>query len=199
LNQVITSIKNLIGFGQGHARTNRAKKNIAASFVIKGANIVVGLMLVPLTINYLSPTKYGIWITMTSLVAWFGFFNIGLGNGLKNRFAEAKAKGDHKLAKIYVSTTYAILLIIISAVLILFYIINIFLNWNIILNAGTDPVLKKELSYLAIVVVTSFGMTFVLNLISIILSADQRQAKSDVFDILHCFPPCPGSIYYLVF
>lgn len=180
----INILKNLSGFGQGHERTNRAKKNIAASFIIKGASITLGLVLVPLTINYLSPTKYGIWITLSSLVGWFGFFDIGLGNGLRNRVAEALAKGEHELAKTYVSTTYAILIIIISIVLVLFYIINIFLDWGIILNTGNDPVLKKELSYLAIVVFTSFGMTFVLNLISVILSADQQPAKSAVFDLI---------------
>jgi O-antigen/teichoic acid export membrane protein len=184
LSAVINTIKKLLGFGNGHERTNRAKKNIAASFVIKGINIAVGLALVPITINYLNPVKYGIWITLTSLVAWFGFFDIGLGNGLRNRFAEAIAKGNHALAKTYVSTSYAILTIIISAFLILFYIINIFLNWGIILNTGDDPFLQKELSYLAIIVFTSFGITFVLNLISVILSADQQPAKSAVFDLI---------------
>jgi len=184
LVRTINILKNLLGFGLGHERTKRAKKNIAASFVIKGINIALGLVLVPITINYLSPAKYGIWITMTSLVAWFGFFDIGLGNGLRNRFAEAIAIGNHSLAKTYVSTTYAILIIIISAVLILFYFINIFLDWGIILNTGDDPLLKKELSRLAIVVFTSFGMTFVLNLISVILSADQQPAKAALFDLI---------------
>lgn len=184
MRKIVAKIKNLIGFGEGHERTNRAKKNITASFIIKGLNIIVGLLVVPITINYLSPTKYGIWITLTSLIAWFGFFDIGLGNGLRNRFAEAMAKGNYALAKTYVSTTYAILIIIISIVLIFFYFINIFLDWGIILNTGNDPVLKKELSRLAIVIFTSFGITFVLNLISVILSADQQMAKSAVFDLI---------------
>ncbi len=184
MGRSITIIKNILGLGQGHERTNRAKRNIAASFAIKGISIALGLVLVPLTINYLSPTKYGIWITLSSLVGWFGFFDIGLGNGLRNRFAEAMANGNHTLAKTYVSTTYAILIIIISIVLFFFYIINVFLDWGIILNTGDDPILKKELSYLAIVVFTSFGMTFVLNLISVILSADQQPAKSALFDLI---------------
>jgi O-antigen/teichoic acid export membrane protein len=184
LNHLIKLIKKILGFGKGHERTNRAKRNIAASFIIKGANIAIGLMLVPLTIHYLNSTKYGIWITLTSLISWFGFFDIGLGNGLRNRFAEALAKGNHNLARTYVSTTYAILIIIISTVLVLFYTINIFLNWGFILNAGNDPLLNKELSYLAIVVFTSFGITFVLNMISVILIADQKPAKSAIFDLI---------------
>jgi len=174
----------LTGFGQGHERTMRAKRNITAGLFIKGINIGIGLLLLPITINYLNPTNYGIWITLTSLIAWFGFFDIGFGNGLRNRFAEAIARGEYELAKTYVSTTYAILVIIISIFLLLFYSLNYFINWNVILNAGDNPVLGKELSYLAIVVFTSFGMTFVLNLIAVILSADQQSAKSAVFDLI---------------
>ena len=96
-------------FTNGHERTLKAKKNIAASFLIKGLNIGIGLILVPLTINYLNPTKYGIWITLSSVIGWFSFFDIGLGNGLRNRFAEALANKDHNLARTYVSTTYAVL------------------------------------------------------------------------------------------
>ena len=120
----ILSKEALLGFfTKGHARTLRAKKNIAASFLIKGASIVIGLMLVPLTINYLEPTKYGIWITLSSIIGWFGFFDIGLGHGLRNRFAEALAKGKHELARSYVSTTYAILSLIIGGVLVLFFVV----------------------------------------------------------------------------
>lgn len=184
MKQLITLFTNLLGFGNGHERTNRAKKNIAASFLIRGLNIALSLVLVPLMINYLNPTKYGIWITLTSLVAWFGFFDIGLGNGLRNRFAEALAKGNYHLAKTYVSTTYAILSIIISIVTLLFYGINFFLDWGAILNIGNDPALKQELSRLALVVFTSFGFTFVLNLITVILSADQQPAKGALFDLI---------------
>lgn len=182
--RITSLIKNAVGLGEGHERTKRAKKNITAGLLIRGLNIGVGLLLVPITINYLNPTNYGIWITLTSLVAWFGFFDIGFGNGLRNRFAEAIAKDHHELAKTYVSTTYAILTIIISAFLILFYFLNFFINWNSILNAGDSPVMGKELSYLAVVVFTSFGMTFVFNLIAVILSADQRGALSSVFDLV---------------
>jgi O-antigen/teichoic acid export membrane protein len=180
----IESIKDLIGLGRGHERTKRTKRNIAALFLIKGLSILVGLALVPMTINYLSPTRYGIWITLTSLVAWFSFFDIGLGNGLRNRFAEAIANGNTSLAKAYVSTTYIMLIIIMGLLFVLFLIINNIVDWGVILNAGTDSILKQELSRLAVVVFGSFAMTLVLNLISVILIADQRLAKSAMLDLI---------------
>ncbi|KUO61715.1 polysaccharide biosynthesis protein [bacterium BRH_c32] len=178
------AIKKLLNLNSGHERTVRAKKNILGLIVIRGLNIVIGLLIVPMTIHYLNPTKYGIWITITSLVGWFSFFDIGLGNGLRNKFAEAVAKGEHSLAKTYVSTTYAILISIISVFFVLFIILNNFLNWNNILNSGNDPLFQRELSVLAIIVFASFSMTFVLNLITTILNADQRPAQSSLFDFI---------------
>jgi O-antigen/teichoic acid export membrane protein len=168
-------------FTEGHRRTILVKKNIVVSFIIKGLNILIGLLFVSLTINYLSITKYGIWITLSSIITWFGFFDIGLGNGLRNRFAEAIAIGKHDLAKTYVSTTYAILTIIIVFILILFYIINPFLNWANILNSG-DAVKPSELNDLAKIVFTFFCLQFVFKLITTILTADQRPAIASFFD-----------------
>lgn len=169
-------------FSKGHERSIEAKKNIAASILIKGLSIAVSLILVPLTINYINPTKYGIWLTLSSIIAWFSFFDIGFGNGLRNKFAEAKAQGNYKKARIYVSTTYAILTIIFTAVLILFCIINNFLNWSTILNA--PQAMTNELSQLALIIFTFFCIQIVLKVINTILIADQKPAKSAFFDMI---------------
>lgn len=178
-------IKNILGFGdKGHERTKLAQRNISASFLIKGANIAIGLVLVPLTIDYLNPTKYGIWITLSSIIGWFGFFDIGLGHGLRNKFAEALAKGEHELARIYVSTTYAILSIIIGSILILFFLINPFIDWNTILNVDKAILIGDELSVIALVVFTFFCLRFIFKLLASVLTADQRPAIASLFDLL---------------
>lgn len=207
MKRVNTLVRNITGFGEGDKRSNLAKKNIFGSIIIKGLNIGVGLLLIPLTINYLEPTRYGIWITLSSIIGWFGFFDIGLGNGLRNRLAEALAKEDLKLARIYVSTTYAILSLIILGVLLLFYLVNPLLNWNKILNAGVDIISQNELSLLASIVFTFFSVQFVLKLIATILRADQLPAKASLFDffaklislifILILIKTTEGSLLYL--
>ena len=123
LTQPYSFVINLIN--KGHSRSVKAKKNIIASFFIKGISIAISLILVPLTINYINPSRYGIWLTLSSIVGWFSFFDIGLTQGLRNKFAEAKAKGDDNLAQIYVSTTYAILAIIFFIVCFFFKLIII--------------------------------------------------------------------------
>jgi len=163
-------------------RSANAIKNIIASFGIKGVSIVVQLLLVPITIHYVNPTHYGIWLTLSSVVAWFSFFDIGFGNGLRNRFAEAKAKGDYAMAKAYVSTTYTCLSVIFTVVWILFFFVNFFLDWSKILNAPVQ--MAKELSLVALIVFSFFCLQIVLKTINTVLIADQKPAKSAFFDML---------------
>lgn len=169
-------------FTKGHKRTLKAKKNIAASFSIKGLSIIVSLLLVPLTIDYVNPTQYGIWLTLSSIIAWFSFFDIGFANGLRNRFAEAIANQNFEKARIYVSTTYAILVLIFTVILVLFFGINFFVDWSVILN--TTPNMATELSTVALIVFSFFCIQMVLKTISTILLADQKPAMSAFLDTL---------------
>jgi len=169
-------------FTKGHERSVKAKKNIISSFFIKGLSIGISLISLPLTLNYVSTSSYGIWLTLSSIVAWFGFFDIGLTQGLRNKFAEAKATGNDALAQIYVSTTYAVLGIIFFTIWIIFLIVNNHLNWAKILNVPSG--MQSEVSILALIVFTYFCITFVLKIITTILLADQKTAKSSLVDII---------------
>ena len=176
-------------FTKGHERSVRAKKNIGASFFLKGITLAIGFVRVPIALGYLNVTEYGIWLTLSSIITWFAFFDIGLGNGLRNKLAEALAKGDNKLAQIYVSTTYAILTIIITVVYVSCIIISQFVDWVKILNTSSD--LAGELQLLVFVVITSFALRFVFGLITTVLTADQKPAIGSCIGVL-------GSIFYLI-
>ena len=77
-------------------RSYEIQKNIVLSFLFKGISIIVSLVIVPLTLNYLNPTEYGVWLTLSSIMTWINLFDIGLGNGLRNKLTEALTLGDIK-------------------------------------------------------------------------------------------------------
>ncbi len=174
---------------KGHKRSVKAKKNILASLVIKGGSIAISLVLVPLTINYVNATSYGIWLTLSSIVGWFSFFDIGFGHGLRNKFAESIARGEYDLARKYISTTYVVLSLIIGVVLLVFASITPFLNWSNILNSPVE--MAGELRILALIVFTFFCLQFVLKLITTVLTANQEPAKASFFNFL-------GSLFSLI-
>ncbi|MDR3061796.1 MAG: hypothetical protein LBU57_06755, partial [Dysgonamonadaceae bacterium] len=88
--------------------------------------MIVSFIMVPLTINYINSERYGVWLTLSSIVTMMTLFDIGFGNGLKNKFAEAKAKSELNLAKMYVSSTYAVIMLLMGVLILLFSIVNRF-------------------------------------------------------------------------
>ncbi len=169
-------------FTKGNERSLQAKKNIVGSLLIKGCSIAIGLVLVPLTINYVNPSQYGIWLTLSSMIAWISFFDIGFTHGLRNKFAESKARGDKELARIYISTTYYYIGIIFIGVWVLLLTINQFISWHVLLRI--PETLEREVSRLAILIFSYFCFQFIFRIINTILIADQYPAKASLIDML---------------
>jgi O-antigen/teichoic acid export membrane protein len=180
ISKLVLLIKDF--FGKGHKRSLNAKKNIVASFVIRFLSISISLLLVPLTINYVNPVQYGIWITLSSLIGWLGYFDIGFGNGLRNKLAESISLGDFIKAKVFVSTTYAVMGLIVTVLIILVVFINPFLNWSHILNAPEN--MSTELGHLALFVIVIFCFQLLLQLLGTVLTANQQPAKASVFNLI---------------
>lgn len=166
----------------GSERSIKAKKNILSMLFLKGGNILIGLLLVPMTINYVDSENYGIWLTLSSMVAWMSFFNIGLNNGLKNKLGEALATGNLEMGKKYVSTTYAMLcLIFIPLMLVLLFVIP-FINWYSVLNVS-ESIGNSLLASICILIVY-FCLNFILSTINIVLQADQNPAGASGRDLI---------------
>lgn len=173
----------LVGFfTKGHPRTLKAKKQVILSFFYRFVDIAIGLALVPLMLNYLDKTRYGIWMVLFSLTIYFRFMNIGLEQGLRNKLAESKAKGEIEKARIYVSTTYATIGGISISFFLIFLFVNQFLNWTKILN--TELPLGQELSILAIFVFGSFSLSFILKIVITIAVADQKPSILNLKNML---------------
>jgi O-antigen/teichoic acid export membrane protein len=178
MNNPATLVINFIK--RGTTRSRKIKVNIVYSIFIKGISVITSFLLVPLTLQYLGTEDYGIWLTLSSIIAWLAFFDFGIGNGLRNLLSEAIAINDTKLAQTYVSTAYAGLSIVLLVTAILFLSANLFIDWNILLNAPLHR--NYDLNNLALFVLALFLFRMELKLISTILLADQRTAVSNAFE-----------------
>ena len=110
------------------------RNNILISGVIKCIGLLTSLLIVPTTLNYLDNEQYGIWMTISSILMWFSYFDVGLGNGMRNYLAQSFSKGDYEQGRVYLTTTLAmltaiaVLLILISTVCILALDLNRLFN-----------------------------------------------------------------------
>ena len=159
----------------GSERTVKAKKNVLYMVVYKGVSILAGLLLVPMTINYVDSENYGIWLTLSSMIAWMSFFDIGINNGLKNKLTEALARKDYMLGQKYVSTTYAILALIFIPLMLIFLFVVPFIPWESLLNIS--PKYGSSLVVAICILVVYFCLNFILSTINVVMMADQQPAE----------------------
>lgn len=107
-------------------------------FLNKGTSLFLSMLYVPLFLECLDKTRYGIWVTIMSLVNWIGFFDIGIGQGLRNLLAKSLAEENYIEAKKVVSTAYVAMILIFAFIMVIFVFIYPFINWYKIFNAPVD-------------------------------------------------------------
>jgi O-antigen/teichoic acid export membrane protein len=146
--------------------------NIISSTAAKAISMIVSFLFIPLLIQTLNQTNYGIWLTLTSFLGWFGIMDLGIGNGLRNKLTESLAKNDNTKAKKLVSTAYFYLGLIFGALFVLFALIAPFVPWDKVFNARTD--MKSTLFITIFVLFGSMAIQFVLKLIFIVLIANHK-------------------------
>lgn len=169
----------LSGFFQGNARTVKARKNVIASMVLKGIDGVVYLLLVPVTLGYINPYEYGIWLTLNSILLWIDSFDIGLGNGMRNRVAEALAKGRKEEARIYVSTTFFMLCLLMAGLVALGSVLAPFIDWYSILHTNHQEVAR--LGGIVYITFLIYCLNFVFKFIGNVYLALQLPAVNNFF------------------
>ena len=90
----------------------KIQKDILWLFGVRGALVLSNFMIISITLDILSTKVYGVWIALYTTITWLCFFDLGLGNGMRNYFAVNKAKGDSIKNKQLVSSCYIIVLAI---------------------------------------------------------------------------------------
>ena len=95
---------------RGQERYRRAGITASSSFIAKALNILISFLSVPLTIHYLGSERYGVWLTISSLLTWMTLTDFGLsGNALVNVLAESSGRDDTKTAREYTSSAFWVL------------------------------------------------------------------------------------------
>lgn len=166
---------------KGDKRSVMAKKNVLASVLIKGADTLVYLLLVPLTLGYLNAYEYGIWLTLSSILAWINSFDIGLGNGLRNKLGEAMAVNDKDRARGYVSTTFFMLLVLSIGIFVIFSLIIDILDWYSILNV--DPETVGNLKEVVLVSFFFFCLSFLFKFVGNVYQGLQLPAVNNLIGL----------------
>jgi O-antigen/teichoic acid export membrane protein len=122
--------------GRSKERYRRIALTTLSSLVARGLGAIVGLITVPLLLDYLGKERYGLWSAITTLVAWATLFDCGIANGLVNCIARAHGREDREEAGRQVSTALALLLGIAVVLGVAVVLGTPLVRWSDLLSAG---------------------------------------------------------------
>lgn len=163
-------------------RSATIKKNILGSLLIKGVSIATSFLLVPMTLGYVSAEIYGIWLTISSVLHWLTYMDVGFTHGLKNKLAEALAQSDYERGRSLISTTYFTMIVIFVPLTIILLSISPFIDWCRVFNVDEayQDVILKTIQVLFVFV----ALQMIVNVFVSVVAAYQKVALSNLFNVI---------------
>jgi O-antigen/teichoic acid export membrane protein len=154
-------------------RGGRAKLAISTSLFARVVTTAVSLVVLPISVRYLGNEGYGLMITITAVVGWLQFTNMGIGLGLQNALTDETARANAQAQKELVSTA-VFSLIGIGLVLLLAGLFAFpYVQWSRVFPPTTSR-FTAEIPWTVLIVFLGFVSTVVLGFIGPIYAARQE-------------------------
>ena len=139
--------------GRTFERQRRIALTAFTSIIAKSISMATPLITLRITLNYLGVEVYGLWSAVSTFFALFAFSDLGLGNGLQTKLSQSYGKDDIELSKRIISSTYFILLLVGSFLLLLFLAVFKLINWAALMNAQSDETIAIASSIVFVIVI----------------------------------------------
>jgi|YelNatPaOPRAMG01_1025707.scaffolds.fasta_scaffold03368_5 O-antigen/teichoic acid export membrane protein len=145
--------------GRSQERYRRVALTAVASAGAKIVAIVTMLITIPLTLRYLGTERYGMWMTINSIVAMMGFADLGMGLGVMNAVSEAHGMEDRQAAVRYVSSGFFMLSAVALLMLLCFAVLYPLIPWQEVFNVKSPQAIREAGPAMAV-----FVACFLVNL-----------------------------------
>jgi O-antigen/teichoic acid export membrane protein len=109
-----------------------------AAAIAKLVSVATALITVPLTLNYLGLERYGMWMTMSSIIIMFGFADLGMGFGILNVVSQSSGTADRLAIRSAGSSGFFVLSIIAATIVLVFIAAYPFISWPEIFNVKSE-------------------------------------------------------------
>lgn len=177
-------------------RNKLIRKNVMLSVIFKGLSVALSLLLLPLTVNYLSQVEYGIWVTLLGVLSWVNYLDMGIGPGLRNKLTEAISLEDIRSFRSYLSSGIVMIAGLCITVFIILYGALQFADLNNILNTTevTSELLYSATLYTGVIVI----VLFFLSIMDQVYNAFQQTAIPGFVGVVQSTLML-GFIYFLIY
>lgn len=158
--------------------------NVGGAFAIKGVGLFISLATVPAFMRYFSDDAVlGVWYTVVSVVGWMLNFDLGIGNGLRNKLVVALADDDRLECRRLVSSAY----FSVGGVCLLFCAVAALcvglIDWNSVYGISSSSVGLNTLRYVTLAVLCGMAVQLLLKNATAILYAMQLSSINNLLNL----------------
>ncbi len=129
--------------GRSQERYRRVALSAISSAGARAMTVVTMLIAVPLTLNYLGSERYGLWMTISSIILMMRFADLGMGLGLMNAVSEAHGQEDRQEAVRYVSSGFFMLFAVALVILVGFALAYPLIPWQRVFNVKSPLAIQE--------------------------------------------------------
>lgn len=155
-------------------RTRNYLQQIKGAVVYKAVAMLASFLAIPLMIHYLGQEQFGVWSTLLTIMSWVVFFDLGVGNGLRNKVAEALANNDKAEAANFIASGYSLIGLIAFVLWALVTCASFLVPWQVVFNS--QDISEETLRLTVQVAIFFVILNFWIGLISAVLGAVQKTA-----------------------
>jgi O-antigen/teichoic acid export membrane protein len=162
-------------------RNRRAATSAVGGLALRGTSFVVVLISVPLTLELLGPARFGMWMTIASVIALLGAADLGIGNGILNSVAQAFGRNDRAAARQFTASGFVALAAIATILGALFAVAYPVVPWATLYNVSADPLAASEAGPATAALVVTFLIGLPLGAAGAVRSAYQEGFLQSAF------------------
>jgi O-antigen/teichoic acid export membrane protein len=123
--------------GRSKERYRRVLLTAITGPMASGFGLLAFFITVPLTVRYLGPARYGAWMSLSALMAFLRFSDLGLGNSLVGAISQAEGRGDRLYVRQAISSVLVFLCIMAVVLLFVFPLSALFIHWDYVLGLAS--------------------------------------------------------------
>lgn len=169
--------------GRSQERYRRIALTTLSGLAVRAVGTVAGLVTVPLVLSHLGKERFGLWSTITTLVAWVALFDFGIANGLVNCIARAHGRDDREEAGRYVSTALTMLVAMALALAAVVAVLAGLVPWSALL-AVRGAVDDATVRWSVVAALATFAVGLPLSVTAQIYAGYQRAYLANIFALV---------------
>jgi O-antigen/teichoic acid export membrane protein len=143
------------------------------TLLTKGVTFAASLISIPLTAQYLGTERFGMWLTLSSFLAWVGLADFGLATSLTNILAADRGKEDRQQAQEAVANVFWLLVLLSLVASLGLSVAYHYIPWERVANVKTSEA-QRDLRAAVVTTMVLLILRLLLSLPKQVYSAYQE-------------------------